>query len=126
MNGNESTASNGKQLDANRDDRDAFKRAQDAYVAAYGIANKHGSDSPEFEKGFEEFEVALTAAVVSFISTPAKGPNRTKCLTRPQRKVGSKAHGQQRVQHDSPGRSLISDSLPLSTSPLRTWHHEVG
>src|SRR5205085_10719312 len=72
MNGNESTASNGKQLDANRDDRDAFKRAQDAYVAAYGIANKHGSDSPEFEKGFEEFEVALTAAVVSFISTPTR------------------------------------------------------
>jgi len=58
MNGTEFGASNRKQRRANGDKGSAMKRAKDAYVAAYGIANRYGSESPEFERGFAEFEAA--------------------------------------------------------------------
>ncbi|MDP9225239.1 MAG: hypothetical protein M3P18_15615 [Actinomycetota bacterium] len=59
MNGTESAASNRKRSKPTGGNGGALRRAKDAYVAGYGIAHKYGSDSPEFEKGFAEFEAAL-------------------------------------------------------------------
>lgn len=37
----------------------ALALAKDAYVTGFGVANKHGSKSPEFESAFAAFEAAL-------------------------------------------------------------------
>lgn len=58
MNETDFGASNREQRRKNGDRGNALKRAKDAYVAGYGIANKFGSDSPEFEAAIAKFEAA--------------------------------------------------------------------
>jgi hypothetical protein len=58
MNGTDFGASNRKQRRANGDKGSGMKRAKDAYVAAFGIAKSHGSNSPEFAAAFAKFEAA--------------------------------------------------------------------
>lgn len=61
MNETDFGASNRKQRRANGDRGSALTRAKSAYIAAYGIAHNLGSESPEFETGFAEFEAAHLA-----------------------------------------------------------------